>query len=110
MPTLQLHWERHWGSRARLRTKHSEAGRSEAGRSEAGHPKPSRLPTKADLFHAVGQWQRVSPCDQVIAPGKMRKPAVCHRQALGYFRSLTGWWHTAEGAKACREAGRTVCS
>lgn len=77
MPTLQLLWEWHWARR----TEPKPRGR---------HREQGPMPTERDLDRAVNQWQKVSACNQEIPVGGMRKPAVCGRQAHGYFRQLTG--------------------
>jgi len=47
------------------------------------------LPTDAELVQKVKAWQVVSPCEQIIPPGGMRKPAVCLEASRKYLRDLT---------------------
>lgn len=47
------------------------------------------VPTDEELVEKVNKWQSVSPCQQRIPPGGMRKPAVCLGTSRRYLRDLT---------------------
>tara|TARA_B100000795_G_scaffold7165_1_gene5292 strand:+ start:145 stop:621 length:477 start_codon:yes stop_codon:yes gene_type:complete len=47
------------------------------------------VPTDEELVEKVNTWQSVSPCQQRIPPGGLRKPAVCLGTSRRYLRDLT---------------------
>ena len=47
------------------------------------------VPTDRELVQKVTAWQSVSPCEQIIPPGGMRKPAVCLGVSRRYLRDMT---------------------
>ena len=47
------------------------------------------VPTDSELVQKVNAWQIVSPCEQIIPPGGMRKPAVCLRTSRKFLRDMT---------------------